>query len=152
MRQLLGAVGAVGGALALGAVFGLALPFTVGAPDVVFITEGWGYHASEQPWLHGLVWGITLALMMSALLVGTAIARLLWRLGLLFWVVGASMLASGGLGLFLVLFGGALGLDPDQRGGMGIVAVTLGGMGALMVYAAVRDGICSRRARIRDSS
>lgn len=106
---------------------------TFGTPsDQIFITDTWSIRPDEQPVAHGVFYAACVTLLAFALLLAIGLTWLFIRFGVLFHVVAVGLTGSG-------LFGGRFGVSGDQRGSMAIVAVTLGGMGALMCVALLKE-------------
>jgi hypothetical protein len=117
-----------------------ALSAWLGVPaGPVHLTAQTSYVPAEAPWLHAGVVAATLGLLAAGVDGAVLAAAWLWEWGGLVPLVGVGLAASGLVGLALAVGGEAVGLEPGQRGSMGIVAVVLGGMGGLMLWGAWRQ-------------
>lgn len=142
----------VGASALLGVMFllGVVAPFMGIGEEVVYLTHDLSFRPAEQPLLNGLFFLLNTFVLLGAITVGWLGVALLIRFGLLFYVGAAGMLGAGFFGLVLALFGDVLmGLSGDQRGGMAMVAVFLGGLGVMMWVAIIRDLLRQRRIRAR---
>ena len=121
-----------------GFVIGAALALIAKPTEPMFITSTWSYIPAEQWWLHGLLLGLTLALVMFALQLGVVLTVLLLRYRLLIGGVGLA-LALAGCGMVALALGAA-GLDDGQRLLFGAaMGPGLGAFGLLMFVTDLRN-------------
>ena len=105
----------------------------------VFITNQWSFVPAAQPGLNGLFVVANGVGVVLAVLLGRRLVIGLFRSGALFAIVGAGMLAAGlGAGFLAIAGGWLMGMTLDQRLGMVICFVVVGGMGGLMFGADLR--------------
>ena len=119
------------GGFAIGAVHALA----VRPDDEIFVTDSWSYVPADQWWLHGLVFGATIALVYGAVLLGYRIVALLLGAGVLFTVGGLLLVVAG------AFFLGQAWRAEDGLGGTiawSVMGIVVGGLGVPMIWAEQR--------------
>ena len=121
----------MGGGFGIGAIHAVA----VQPEEEIFLTDNWSYVPKDSWWMHGLVVGVSIALVYAAVLIGFRLVALLLRGGVLFTVGGLLLVAAA------VFFFVQAAIGDDGTGGkiawvtMGLV---VGGLGVPMIWMETR--------------
>ena len=122
----------------LGGLVGAVAALISDSPERIFLTDTVSYVPAEAWWLHGLVFGATLGLLVLAMWSAQRFAGVLFVRGLLFPIVGVFITAMGALMIGLALTLGPDSLDDGQRTMFGWIAGPIFlALGALMLWAAL---------------
>ena len=137
------AIVAAGGAVvgALGALFSENR-------EPVFLTDTISYVPTEAWWLHGIVVGVTLAILSFAVIASLWMMGWLFRHGLAFLVVGLMMAGMGALMIWLALTPGTIDDDLRMLFGWGLGPVS-GFFGAWALMAHVRSRKRTRKKKAK---
>jgi hypothetical protein len=118
-------------AFAGGFAVGLLYALITRPRDAVVITESWSYVPKDQPWTHGILLGVTLALVYGAIMAGLRTVQLLFRHGMLFTVGGGMLIAAA-----LFFIARAITTDEGAGGRVAwlVMGLFVGGLGVPMVW------------------